>query len=137
LSPLAGPHGDKGTVSWVNNIMLYKQTKDPAATKAFLAWWSENQKPLWTEGNCGQIPTRTSITSDPYFQSNPSVKQILEEWIPVGQSAGAKAPGMFPELNDFEGGGPLATLTSDVLQGMDANEALQKAEAGLKTIVKS
>jgi multiple sugar transport system substrate-binding protein len=32
LSPLTGPHGDKGTVSWVNNIMVYKQTKNPAAT---------------------------------------------------------------------------------------------------------
>jgi multiple sugar transport system substrate-binding protein len=136
MAPLSGPHGDKGALSWVNNIMLYKQTKNPDATKAFLTWWSENQKPLWTEGHNGQIPTRTSIANDPYFQNNAMTKQVLEQWIPIGQSAGSKAPGVFPALNDFEGGGVLQTLTTDILQGMDANAALQKAEAGVKTIVK-
>ena len=98
--------------------------------------WSENQKPLWTQGHNSQIPTRTSIANDPYFQSNPYTKQILEQWIPIGQSAGAKTQGVFPELNDFEGGGVLQTLTTDILQGMDATAALQKAEAGVKTVVK-
>ena len=36
LKPLTGPHGEQGTISWVNNIMLYKQGKHPAETKEFL-----------------------------------------------------------------------------------------------------
>jgi multiple sugar transport system substrate-binding protein len=135
-TPFSAPHGDKGTISWVNNIMLYTQTKNPDATKAFLTWWSENQKPLWTEGHNGQVPTRNSIASDPYFQTNPYTKQTLEQWIPIGQNIGAKVPGIIPELNDFEGSGDLNTLTTDILQGMDPKEALGKAEAGLKKALK-
>lgn len=135
-SPLTGPHGDKGTLSWVNNIMLYKPSKNVQAAPEFLKWWSENQKPLWTQGNCGQIPTRKSITDDPYFQNNPYAKQIIEQWIPIGQSTGMKAPGIFPVLNDVEGDGVLQTLIQDVLQGQEAKAALQKAETRLQTIVK-
>ena len=43
LAPMTGPHGEKGTLSFANNIMIYKQTKNPDATKTFLKWWSENQ----------------------------------------------------------------------------------------------
>ena len=46
LAPMAGLHGDTGTISWVNNVMIYKQSQNPDAAKAFLNWWSENQKPL-------------------------------------------------------------------------------------------
>jgi multiple sugar transport system substrate-binding protein len=41
LRPLTGPHGDKGTVFWVNNIMIYQQTKYPEEAKTFLKWWPE------------------------------------------------------------------------------------------------
>jgi multiple sugar transport system substrate-binding protein len=136
FTPLASPHGDKGTMSWVNNIMVYKQTKNPDATKTFLTWWSTNQKPLWTEGHNAQIPTRTSIANDPYFQTNPYTKQTLEQWVPIGKSSGSKIPGIIPALNDFEGSGDLNTLTTDILQGMDPKAALQKCEAGLKNHLK-
>jgi hypothetical protein len=28
-----GPHGDQGTIFWLNNLMLYKQGKHPAEAK--------------------------------------------------------------------------------------------------------
>ena len=50
LPPPTAPHGDKGTVYWINNIMIYTQSKHPEEVKAFMLWWSKNQKPLWTKG---------------------------------------------------------------------------------------
>ena len=55
---MTGPHGEKSTLAFANNIMIYKQTKNPDATKTFLKWWSENELPLWTQGHCGQLPAR-------------------------------------------------------------------------------
>lgn len=50
VPPLKGPHGDVGTIFWVNNIMVYEQTEHPEETKTFLKWWSKNEGPLWTYG---------------------------------------------------------------------------------------
>ncbi len=67
LKPLTGPHGEQGTISWVNNIMLYKQGKHPAETKEFLKWWSEHEKELWTKGHVTQLPVRKSFTDGSLF----------------------------------------------------------------------
>ena len=65
-------HGDTGTIFWVNNIMVYKQTEHPDEAMAFLKWWSENQLPLWTEGHAGSLPARRAFQEDEYFQSAPN-----------------------------------------------------------------
>ena len=70
LSPLVAPHGDTGTISWVNSIMMYEQAEDKDAVMEFLTWWSANQGPLWTQGSCNQLPVRQSIASDPYFTAD-------------------------------------------------------------------
>lgn len=133
LPPLAGPHGDKGTIYWVNNVMVYRQTKHPAETMAFLKWWSANQLPLWTEGHCGQFPVRTAFAADPYFV-NPNGKFILEEWIPVAKSEATHSPTLFPELHAIDGDGTMQALAQELLQGKNVEEAAAKAEAGLKSI---
>ena len=135
MSPLAGFHGDTGTISWVNNVMIYTQSENPDAAKEFLTWWSQNQGPLWTEGNNGQIPVRISIVNDPFFQDNPFTKQIIDEWVPVGKSTAANAPGIFPALNDIEGEGVMQTLIQDILQGKDVGESMEKAAERIQTIV--
>jgi len=137
MSPINSPHNTKGTIFWVNNVMIYTQSKDPNGTKSFLKWYSANQKPLWTEGHNGQLPTRQSIASDPYFQNNAFTKKTLDEWLPVGQTTSARKPGIFPALNEIEGEGLMQTLTQDILQGKDAVESLKKAEERIKSIVKA
>ncbi len=132
LAPMTGPHGDKGTLLFANNLMLYKQTKNPDATKAFLKWWSANSLPIWTEGKAGNLPARTSIAKDPYFQNNVYLKRILDEWVPIGKLTGANASGTFPVLADIDMGGAMKTMASDILQGQDVKAALQKLEAAIK-----
>ncbi|ACZ43591.1 extracellular solute-binding protein family 1 [Thermobaculum terrenum ATCC BAA-798] len=135
LPPIKGPHGDLGTVYWINNIMLYKQTKDPEATMEFLKWWSKNQKPLWTKGHNGQLPARKSFASDPYFKNDPRLSFINDKWVPVGKTVATHAPSIFPQLNAVEGQGVMQTLIQDILQGKDPVESMQKAEPQLKAIM--
>jgi multiple sugar transport system substrate-binding protein len=137
LAPMTGPHGEKSTLAFANNLMVYKQTKNPDATKTFLKWWSENSLPIWTEGHCGNLPARKSIAQDAYFQKNVFLKRILDEWVPISKLTGNKASGTFPALADIDAGGMLNTMCTDILQGKDVTETLQKLEAtlkGLKTL---
>jgi multiple sugar transport system substrate-binding protein len=134
LAPMTGPHGEKGTLLFDNNIMVYKQTKNPDATKTFLKWWSENSLPIWTVGKAGNLPASASFAKDPYFQNNVFLKRIIDEWVPVGKLTGAQAMGTDPALADIDMGGMMITLSSDILQGMDPKAALQKLDATLKAL---
>lgn len=135
MEPLTAPNGEKGTVSWVNNVMLYEQSEHKDQAMEFLKWRLDNLLPLWTEGHVTQIPVRASIAADPYFADNANMNFIIENWVPVGKSTGALAEGIFPVLNEVEGEGVLQTLAQDLLQGQGVEEAMQKADERLKSIV--
>lgn len=135
IPPIEGFHGDKGTLRWVSNLMIYKSTKHPDETKTFLKWWSENNKPLWTEGHTGQMPARTSYSTDDYFQNDPLLKLILDEYVPIGLPTGARYPSAFPQLNEIEGEGVMNTLIQEILMGKDPIEAAKKTETTLKEIM--
>jgi multiple sugar transport system substrate-binding protein len=135
VPPLAGPHGDKGTIAWVNNIMIYQQTKVPEQTKTFLKWWSKNQLLAWTEGHSRNIPARKSIAANAYFTADPIRKAVIETYLPVGKGTGFAAPAIFPALNAIEGDGVMQSLAQEILQGKDVAPALARAEPKLKEIV--
>ncbi len=135
-SPLAGPHGDKGTISWINNRMVYKQSKNPAEAKGFMKWLFDNEIALWNQGHCESLPTRKSFYDDSYFSDKPWIKQVLTDWIPVGKPSGFRYPSIFPELQTVEGDSFMFTLLTDLLQGKDVKESLNKVDAALKAIVK-
>ncbi len=135
LEPLTAPSGEKGTVSWVNNVMLYEQSEHKDEAKQFLRWRLDNLLPLWTEGHVTQIPVRQSIADDPYFTGNANMNFIIQNWVPIGKGTGTQAEGIFPVLNEVEGEGVLQTLAQDLLQGKAVQESMQKADERLKTIV--
>ncbi len=135
LKPLVGPHGDQGTIFWVNNIMLYKQSKHPAEAKEFLKWWSEHEKDLWTKGHVTQLPVRRSFANDPYFENNAETKFILENYVPVGKTTATMATEIFPKLNEVEGEGVMQTLTQNLLQGKEVDAAVKEASDRLKSIL--
>jgi multiple sugar transport system substrate-binding protein len=136
VPPLAGMHGDKGTIFWVNNIMVYEQTKHPEETKTFLKWWSKNQLPLWTKGNSGQLPTRTSIAADDYFKKDEARAYVLDNYVPVGKTTATSAAGIFPALNDLEGEGAMQAFAQELWQGKPIDQVVDTAEARLKSILK-
>lgn len=136
MDPLTGPHGEKGTIYWVNNLMLYKQSKHPEEAKQFLKWWSQNNKALWTQGHVSQLPVRKSFTEDPYFKDDPERKEILEKWIPIGKTTAYPYPSVFPELNEIEGEGVMQTLTQEIMLGKDPKSIMEKADQTIKSIMK-
>lgn len=136
LEPLAGPHGDKQALGWVNNIMIYKQSKHPNEAKVFMKWWVENNKALWTEGKAGGFPARKSVTQDPYWQNDPNLKLIAEKYLPIVKWTGSKYPSGFPELNQIEGDGSMTQLVQKILSGKPVEEAMQETNVKLKEIMK-
>lgn len=135
VPPIAGPHGDKGTFSSVNNIMAYTQTEHPEETLAFMEWWSANALPLWTEGGAGQLPVRASIAKDAYFQDNPNTAYIIENYLPVGRPLSAQAPGTFPQLNAVDGDGFLLSLIQAIWQGQPVDQNAANAQAHLEELM--
>ena len=136
LPPLAGPHGDKGTVFWVNNLMMYDQTKHPEEVKTFVEWWSKNQKPLFTDGKVRSLPARASFSKDPFFENDPARQASISAYVPVGKTTGAKSDAIFAKLNAVEGDGVMMSLVQEILQGKELGPAMAKAEDKLKAIIK-
>ena len=136
IPPMASPHGTKGTLYWVNNIIVYSGTRHPNETKAFLQWWVQNNKPLWTKGGNNPLPIRSSFYQDPLFQT-PIYNTIKSQYIPIARSANAQATSVFPALNPLDGDGTLVTLGQNLLGKKDFNTSVQTAQAGLQKIVNS
>ncbi|MBZ9938942.1 sugar ABC transporter substrate-binding protein [Mesorhizobium sp. BR1-1-16] len=136
LPPLAGPHGDKATIFWVNNIMVYEQTKHPDEVKTFLKWWSKNQLPLWTKGNTGQLPTRKSIAADKAIKDDVARAYVLNNYVPIGKTTATNAAGIFPALNDVEGEGAMQSFAQELWQGKPVGPIVDTAETRLKSILK-
>jgi multiple sugar transport system substrate-binding protein len=135
IEPLDSANGGKGTVSWVNNLMIYKQTKHPEAAKEFLKWWSENNLPLWSEGHMPNLPARISQSKDASIQNNSMLKKILETYIPIAKTTGANTSSAFPQLNEIEGEGLLQTLTQDIILGKGGKASMEKADKKIKEIM--
>jgi multiple sugar transport system substrate-binding protein len=136
IPPLASPNGTKGTLYWVNNIIVYAGTKHPNETKVFLQWWVQNNKPLWTHGGNNPLPIRTSYYQDALFQT-PIYNTIKSQYVPIAKSANAQATSVFPALNPLDGDGTLVTLGQNLLGKKDFNTSLQTAQAGLQKVVNS
>ncbi|MBV9674230.1 MAG: sugar ABC transporter substrate-binding protein [Verrucomicrobia bacterium] len=135
LAPIASPDGKHGTVFWVNNVMVYQQSKHPAEAKQFLAWWSEHEIALWTKGHVSQLPVRKSFASQSYFQDNPETKFILENYVPIGLTTATHAPSIFPALNEVEGEGVMQTLVQSLLQGREVDSSVHSAADRIKSIM--
>ncbi|HTI13463.1 MAG TPA: sugar ABC transporter substrate-binding protein [Dictyobacter sp.] len=135
IPPMTGSTGMKGTINWICNMLIFKQTKHPNETKEFMLWWSQNNKPLWTQGGCSPIPIRSSFYSDSYFDT-PIIKAIRSDYVPIAKGAYAQANTIFPALNDFDGDGTLETLGQNLLQKKNFQTSIATAETGLQNIMK-
>jgi multiple sugar transport system substrate-binding protein len=135
LPPLKSPHGDVGTNEWINNIMVYKQTTHPKETFAFLKWWAENEKPVWTEGNLASFPAHKAFLQDPYFQNNPNYKYAIDVFAPIAKTIAAQKGGSFPELNEVDGDAAFSTLIQQLWQGKPLSEIVPPAQARLEEIM--
>ena len=135
--PLVGPHGDKGTLEFLNNIMMYTHTPSQAASEAFLVYWYQHMHELWKQGVMSALPVRKSIIDLPEFQQNAQNVKIIKEWQPVAKTYAAQSTTLSALLAAIDGGQPLNTFTQTMLTGQgDSKSALAALETAIKGLKK-
>ncbi|MFE4194423.1 ABC transporter substrate-binding protein [Paenarthrobacter sp. NPDC056912] len=136
-SPLAGPHGDKASLIFPNNIMMYTNTPSQEASEAFLVYYLGQLKELWRQKLMNALPVFKSITELPEFSSDPNNVKIVKEYQPIGKTFAAQGTSLNANLAALDGGQALNQFSQTILTGKtDAKSALQAFESGLKSVLK-
>ncbi len=136
MSPIAGPHGDKGTIQYLKNYQMYTKTPSKAASEAFLEWWNETfvGKDGWyAKGITAAVPIRKSAIALPQVQADPQLVKIIKEWVPVAKAESARSPQIFSGLATVDNGTAMVQCIQSILQGkVTATEALTTLQAGIQ-----
>lgn len=133
-SPLTGPGGEKGSLFFPNNIMMYKNTPSKEGTEAFATYYYQNMKPLWAEKTGIGLPPLKSIAELDVYKSDPNASKILNEWQPISKTWGAPGTNtVFLNVTTVDGTPAMTTFAQGILSGRTtakaALEALQKSLA--------
>jgi multiple sugar transport system substrate-binding protein len=136
MSPLTGPGGEKASLVYENNIMMYTNTPSQEGSEAFLSYYIKNMKTLWQQNVVPGLPVLKSIAALPEFQAQKQKAKIIAEWQPVAKTFATKSPKLFGALAAVDGSQPLVQFTQTILAGDDPKAALTKLQSGLQAIVK-
>ncbi|HEY8319062.1 MAG TPA: sugar ABC transporter substrate-binding protein [Amnibacterium sp.] len=133
-SPLTGPSGKKGALYFPNNIMMYKNTPSQAASEAFMTYYYQNMKTLWTKKTGIGLPPLKSIATAAYA-NDPISTKIINEWQPISKTWGAPGSNtVFLGVTKVDGTQPGIDFTQAVLAGKTtAKAALEKLQKSLES----
>lgn len=135
MSPIAGPHGDKATLQYLKNFMMFKNTPSAAASESLLLYWTElfgGKDSLFVRGNTGCLPIRKSVQSSRAIQSNPQLLKIIKEWVPIAKEESARCPYLFAGLATVDNGTAMLDCIQSILEGSTtATAALTKLQKGI------
>ena len=135
--PPAGPRGTKGGIAFVNNLMMYNNTPSQEASEAFLESYLKSMSVYWTSGLISSLPVLNSIVKTKEFQANTQNVKVIEEWVPICKSYGARSSAEFSALSAIENGQSLRTFTQTMLSGKaDPKAVLQTLQTGLESEMK-
>ncbi|BCW45440.1 extracellular solute-binding protein [Arthrobacter sp. StoSoilB5] len=138
MDPLKGPHGDTGTIQYVNNIMMYKNTPSQEASEAFITHYLKNMKVLWEKKLVTQLPALKSIAEAPFFTESQSNVAIVNKWQPVAKTLASKGSQSSAKLAAIDGGQAMADFCQTLLGGKtDAKTALTKLQSDVKSVTSS
>jgi multiple sugar transport system substrate-binding protein len=136
MSPLAGPHGDKGTIQYLKNYQMYTRTPSIAGSEAFLLWWNEQfvgAKGFYAQGITAAVPIRKSAIALPQVQADPQLVKIINEWVPVAKAESARSPVIFAGLATVDNGTAMVQCIQSILGGKTtATAALQTLQSGIQ-----
>ncbi len=129
--PLTGPGGEKGALYFPNNIMMYKNTPSQEASEAFLTYYYQNMKTLWTK-NTGIGLRCSSRSRTRRYKNDVDNKKILDVWQPISKTWGAPGQNtVFLNVTKVDGTQPTINFAQSILGGKvtakAALETLQKA----------
>lgn len=136
-SPLTGPHGDKATLVFPNNIMMYTNTPSQEASEAFLVYYMGQLKELWRQKLVGGLPVFKSITELPEFANDPNYTKIVDEYVPVAKTFASRGAALNANMAVLDGGQALSQFTQTILTSKsDAKTALEAFKTGLESVIK-
>ena len=132
-TPLTGPTGKKGALYFPNNIMMYKNTPSQAASEAFLTYYYQNMKTLWTKKTGIGLAPLKSIVKEAYAD-DPKTTAIVNNWQPISKTWGAPGQNtVFLNVTKVDGTQPMINFAQTILAGKtDAKTALTTLQNSLK-----
>ncbi len=101
MTPIAGPHGNKGTLQYLKNMQMYKNNPNVEATQQLLMWYNEQYagpNGFFAKNVTASVPIRKSVIALPVIQSNPAMVKIVNEWVPIAHAEGWLDPQEFSGL---------------------------------------
>jgi multiple sugar transport system substrate-binding protein len=136
--PIKGPHGNTGTLYYLKNYMMYKNTPSQAGSEAFMEYWLNafaGKNGLFAKGQTGALPIRKSVIALPEYQSVPNTKKILEDWQPIAKSYSARGTQLFASLAASDNGTAVQQFAQTMLQGKtDSKTALTTLQKGILAV---
>jgi multiple sugar transport system substrate-binding protein len=136
-SPLTSPTGQKGTIVYIPNLMMYTNTPSQQGSAAFLVWYLQHMKAYWTSEVEPLLPVLKSIAATPEFQKNTMGAKMTAEWAPIAKTLAAKSSAQFSALAAVDGGSAINSFAQTVLAGKtSARDALQALEKGIREVVR-
>jgi len=136
-SPLAGPHGDKAALHFVNSIMMYQKTPSQQASEAFVTYYLKNIHQYWDAALVGGVPVLKSIIASEGFTKSPSQVKIVKEYTPISTTYAARGTKLTAGLAAVDGGQALTQFAQTMLQGKtDAKAALTTLQRGIEEAMK-
>jgi multiple sugar transport system substrate-binding protein len=136
-SPLAGPHGDKGTAFWINPLWMFKTTPSQESSEAFLVYYMSQIHKLWDTGVDSDVPVKKSIINSPKFQNNKNFMKAINEWQPIAKTIAQRSSSSFGGLVAVDGGTSTATLIQQVVQGgVSSKQMLENCQTALEKELK-
>jgi multiple sugar transport system substrate-binding protein len=136
--PIKGPHGNTGTLQYLKNYMMYKNTPSQAGSEAFMEYWLNSfagKDGLFAKGSTGALPIRKSVIALPEYQSVPNTKKILEQWEPIAKSYSARGVTLFASLAASDNGTAVQQFAQTMLQGKtDSKTALTTLQKGILAV---
>jgi multiple sugar transport system substrate-binding protein len=114
--PLTSAAGKKGTLSFPNNIMMYKNTPSQKGSEAFLTYYYKNMAPLWTQKTGIGLPVLKSIAATPEFRSDPNAVKMVEAWQPVAKTwAAPGGAALFADVTAVDSTPPMTTFAQSIM----------------------
>src|SRR3954454_6813909 len=131
--PLTSASGKKGALFFPNNIMMYKNTPSQKGSEAFLTYYYQNMKSLWTKNTGIGLPPLKSIR-DVAYTDDPLTKKIADDWAPVSKAWGAPGTNaVFLGATKVDATQPTITFAQQVLSGKTtAKAALTQLQNAVK-----
>jgi multiple sugar transport system substrate-binding protein len=121
--PLKSPSGKQGALFFPNNIMMYKNTPSQKGSEAFLTYYYQNMKTLWTKGTGIGLPPLKSI-ADVAYTNDPNTQKIVKDWQPISKAWGAPGTNaVFLGATKVDATQPTINFAQQVLSGKTTGKA--------------